>query len=305
MSWTRHLRLKHLDLLVTLAETGSLSEAAKRTFTTQPALSRWLKELEEDSGGELFERHARGLKPTAMGRMLIAHARRITTEIERAQHNLEAIQAGGARQVSVGTSPAAAPSFVPAAISRFMQMHPKSSVEVQEGTMNMLLEKLHLGELDVVVGRLDNYKPRPDIRNEILYREQIRVVCRPDHPLTGIPQVSWNDLYQYEWIVWPDGTPIRTKFDTALTNAGLKPPHYRISSSSLVSNLWLLKYNDMLSVVSERVAAHFHERGLMVVLDVELECDAGPIGMCWRDEEHPDDTIEDLLECCRALTGLV
>ena len=55
MNWTRRLRLRHLQLLVSLAETGSLSDTAKLAHTTQPGLSKWLKELEEDAGAELFE----------------------------------------------------------------------------------------------------------------------------------------------------------------------------------------------------------------------------------------------------------
>lgn len=299
MDWTRHLRLKHLSLLLTLAETGSLSETARTSFTTQPALSRWLKELEEDVGGALFERHARGLTPTDLGKMLISHARRIVTELERAQQNLEAVQAGSTRSIAIGTSPASAPYFVPAAISRFLQIHPKSRVEVQESTMNDLMAKLALGELDVVVGRLDNYRPQADFRNEILYSERILVVSRLSHPLAQRSKLTWDDLYQYDWIVWPDGTPIRSKLDEALTRSGLKPPYYRVESTSQVGNLWLLQYTDMLSIASERVAAHFYDRGLMFPLTIDINCEAGAVGMCWHESRHQDELVKDLLDCCR------
>ena len=111
MDWTRHTRLKHLPLLITLGDTGSLSETARLSYTTQPALSRWLKELEEDVGGELFERHARGLHPTPLGQMLIAHARRIQTEVERVQKNIEAVHEGATESVAIGTSPASQAFF--------------------------------------------------------------------------------------------------------------------------------------------------------------------------------------------------
>ncbi|WP_027854834.1 LysR substrate-binding domain-containing protein [Marinobacterium litorale] len=299
MDWTRHTRLKHLPLLITLGETGSLSETARLTYTTQPSLSRWLKELEEDVGGELFERHARGLRPTALGQMLIAHARRIQTEVERAQKNIEAVHEGAAESVAIGTSPASAPSFVPSAITRFLERHPRSRVQVQESTMNTLLAKLKLGELDVVVGRLDNYRPSPEFRSEQLYSERIRVVSRLSHPLAQRGKVSWDDLYDYDWIVWPDRTPIRAKLDAALTRAGRKPPNYRVESTSQVGNLWLLQYTDMISVASERVAHHFNDRGLMESLDIDIDSDEGWVGMCWREDVQEEPTMMDLLDCMR------
>ncbi|WP_298718065.1 LysR substrate-binding domain-containing protein [uncultured Oceanisphaera sp.] len=304
MDWTKRLRLKHLHLLINLAETGNLSDTARLSHTTQPGLSKWLKELEEDIGSPLFERHSRGLTPTVMGQALISHARRIVTEMSRAQHNLEALQEGSSRTIAIGTSPASAPSFVPAAITKFLGIHPKARMEIQESTMNSLLEKLELGQLDVVVGRLDNYQPRQTLRSEMLYSEPLRIIARPGHPLAQHTSLSWDDLYQYEWIVWPHGTPIRSKLDIALTAAGRKPPAYRVESSSQVGNLWLLQYSDMLSIASERVARHFAGRGLVVPLAIEVGGADGYVGMCWRDEELSDPIILDLLQCLRETTSV-
>lgn len=299
MNWTRHLRLKHLGLLITLGETGSLSETARLTFTTQPALSRWLKELEDDVGAPLFERHARGLKPTETGLTLIRHAQRINTEVNRAQQNLDALREGITQTIAIGSSPAAAPIFVPTAVAELMNRHPCAKIEMHEGTMDNLLEQLKLGQLDVVVGRLDNYKPQTGFRSELLYKEKIRVVSKLDHPLADRKNLCWDDLYDYDWIVWPDGTPIRSKLDAALTAAGKKPPRYRVESTSQVGNLWLLKHTDMLSVASEQVTRHFLERGLMTPLDIDVETEPGSIGMCWKDDETTNSITFDMLACFR------
>ena len=60
--WTYRLRLRHLETLLHLAQTGNMSQTAEALNTTQPGLSKWLRELEEDIGMPLFERHARGLR---------------------------------------------------------------------------------------------------------------------------------------------------------------------------------------------------------------------------------------------------
>nr|WP_314578098.1 LysR substrate-binding domain-containing protein [uncultured Pseudomonas sp.] len=297
--WIRRLRMQHLQLLISLAETGSVTEAARATFTTQPALSKWLKELEDDVGAPLFDRHARGLTATAQGLMLLGHARRVLSEMDRAQQNLRAMQDGSSYRVAIGTSPASAPNLVPAAIMQFLLRHPSAQVELQEGTMDELLERLELGQLDLVVGRLDAYSPRPSLQSEQLYDEAMRVICRPGHPLTQKINVGWEDLQSYDWIIWPKSTPIRIKLDMALTRAGQRPLPNRIESSSLIGNLWLLQYSDMLSIASDRVADHFTRRRLVVPLSFELNA-IGSLGMCWRDEPHPDPSLPHLLESIRA-----
>ncbi|MCY1333546.1 HTH-type transcriptional regulator GbpR [compost metagenome] len=298
MNWTRRLRLRHLQLLVSLAETGSLSDTAKLAHTTQPGLSKWLKELEEDAGAELFERHARGLRPTAQGEVLLSHVRRLLSEMERAQSNLDALREGFAPNVAIGTSPASAPSLVPDAILYYLGRHPRAHVSLQESTMNVLLDRLEQGKLDVVVGRLDNYQPRETLHHETLFREPMCVVARPGHPLVGRDDIGWDDVCRYDWILWPAGTPLRSSLDMALSHAGRKPLSCRVESSSLMANLWLMQNSDMLSAASMRVAEHFTRRGLLRSLDFSLEAD-GLIGMCWRDEQHQDAALLDLLDSLR------
>jgi DNA-binding transcriptional LysR family regulator len=298
MDWTRRIRVQHLEVLLKLAQTGSISETARLTFTAQPALSKWLKELEDGIGAPLFARHARGLTPTEHGQMLIHHAQRVIAEMKRAHESLESISHGHAVRMTIGASPASAPNLVPAAILQFLSKYPKASIELQEDTMHHLLERLEQGELDVVIGRLDNYIPRPSLRHEVLYKEAMRVICRPGHPLTQRSDLSWNQLAEYEWIVWPKGTPIRARLDAAISAAGARPLHYRIESSSLLGNLWLLQGNDMLSVASERVTEHFSQRGLIVDSGFALDA-SGALGMCWRDESAPAKSLLELHECLR------
>ncbi|MBD1588384.1 LysR substrate-binding domain-containing protein [Pseudomonas typographi] len=300
--WTRRIRLQHLQLLVSLVETGSISEAARTSFSTQPALSKWLKELEDDVGAPLFERHARGLKPTQQGNLLLVHARRVLSEMDRAQRNLLAVQAGNASQIVVGTTPASSPNLVPAAIMQLLTKYPQARVELQEGSMAQLLAKLELGQVDLVIGRMDSVAPRANLRSELLYDEAMKIVCRPGHPLVRERELTWEKLYGYEWIVWAEGTPIRSKLDLGLVRAGMGPLPIRVESSSMIGNLWLLQYSDMLSVASERVATHFTGQKLMVSLDFPLDA-MGWLGMCWRDEPEADQALSILMDELRALAN--
>src|SRR5690606_26843422 len=159
--------------------------------------------LEEDIGLPLFERHARGLRPTPYGEALIAHARRIESQLNRAQSDMEAMRQGGSGQVLVGTSGASAPDTVPLAMLSLLRRMPDARIKMVESTMDLLIEQLARGELDIVVGRSAPELHDPAIRSEVLYLEPMHFVARPQHPLFERKEVTWDDVLEYRWILWP------------------------------------------------------------------------------------------------------
>src|SRR3979490_2454349 len=81
----RAMELRHLRYFIAVAETGSLTLAAERRLhTSQPSLSRQIRNLEDQGGGELLNRGARGVELTAAGRAFIDHARLALTQVDAA-----------------------------------------------------------------------------------------------------------------------------------------------------------------------------------------------------------------------------
>ncbi|NML31933.1 LysR family transcriptional regulator [Paraburkholderia antibiotica] len=304
MDWTHRLRLRHLHVLLSLAATGNLSQSATALNSTQPGLSKWLKELEEDVGLPLFERHARGLRPTVYGEALIQHARRIEARLDNARDDMQALRDGGSGLVSIGTSGVAAADTVPLAVSRLLQQMPRAHVRLQESTMNQLLPQLARGELDIVVGRSAQHNDNPEIRVETLYMEPINLVARPGHPLVARGALDWDDVFDYSWIVWPQGTPVRNAMDNALAEAGRTMPAHVVESNSSILNITLLNHTDLLGVASHRAALRFERLNSVRILQIELAGE-GAVSMYWREENRDRAAvalaIESLRECARGL----
>ncbi len=232
MDWTERLRPRQLRLLDVLAKTHNLSHAADRLHTTQPALSRQLKELEDAVGLPLFARHARGLRPTACGEALLGHARRILAQIDRAGADMDALRAGSAGRVVLGASGAAVSDTAPRAMLALLARMPQAQVRLVEGTMDQLVGQLLQGTLDVVVGRSAPELHGPGLQTEPLYSEPLHFVARPGHPLFG-GEPDWPAVLTYRWIVWPRGTPIREALEAALAAAGQRlPDDYRSPTPS-------------------------------------------------------------------------
>lgn len=302
MDWTYRLRLRNLKMLLSLAQTRNISHSAAMLNTTQPGLSKWLKDLEEDIGLPLFERHARGLRPTPYGDALIAHAQRIEAQLDRASGDMAALRQGGGGRVVIGASGASASDTVPLAVMKLLERMPQARVKLVESTMDRLLTQLAQGDLDIVVGRSAPEHHDPAIRSEALYMEPVHMVARPRHPLFRRPAMEWADLLPYRWIVWPKGTPIRNAMDTALVAANQALPADHVESNSVTINLTLISNSDMIGVASHRAALRFSQMNAMRILPIRLS-GFGSVAMYWRDEAFQPAAVEVALDCLRDAVG--
>jgi len=269
MDWTHKLHLRKLKMLLSLAQTRNISHSATMLNTTQPGLSKWLKDLEEDIGLQLFERHARGLFPTPYGEALIAHARRIDAQLDRAASDMQALRTGGER-ILIGTSGEPSAETIPLAIILLLNRMPQVRVKVIEGGTERLLAQLVQGELDIVVGRYAPEHHNPAVLSQALYLEPIHLVARPQHPLFSQSQIAWQDLERYRWIVWPRGTAIRNALDAAIDTLGGHLPDDAVETNSIGATLALITDSDMIGVSSHRAALRLTRMHTVRILPVRL-----------------------------------
>lgn len=298
MDWTHRLRLRNLQVLVSLAETGNISHSALQLNTTQPGLSKWLKELESDVGLPLFERLPRGLRLTAYGETLLTHARRIEAEVDRARDQMESLRAGSSGQVVIGTSGAAASETVPAAVLALLRDMPQAHVRIVEATMDRLMTQLERGELDVVVGRAAAEYVDSRLQSEQLYAEPLRFVVREGHPLKSRRGLAWPELLAYRWLLWPKGTPIRAALDAALERAGHSAPADHLESNSLTASLSLLAESDMIGLTSDRVVTRYERLGILRRLPLRFDA-FGTVAMYWRRDIFRPAAVDAALACLR------
>ncbi|NYT35939.1 LysR family transcriptional regulator [Allopusillimonas soli] len=297
--WTHRIRLRNLRILLSLAQTRNLSHSAGLLNTTQPALSKWLRELEDDIGLTLFERHARGLSPTSHGDVLIAHARRITAQLDRASVDMNVLREGGGGRVAIGASGAAASEAAPRGILAMAARMPDMRIDLVEGTMDRLLSLLSQGDLDIVIGRTTNEQvDELRISSEVLYVEPIDLVARPEHPLFELPEIQWGDVQAYRWIVWPRHTPIRNALEVALAAAGQAlPPNY-IETNSVIANVALLNNSDLIGTASHRATLMLVEMDQLRIVPLRLD-GYGSVSMYWRNDEIYPKSVDQALDCIR------
>jgi DNA-binding transcriptional LysR family regulator len=297
MDWTNRLRLRHLQILVSLTETQNISHSAERLHMTQPALSKWLKELEADIGLTLFERHARGLRP-AHGKILREFAVHIGNELDRARDEMSVLRDGGSGRAVIGASGATIAGVVPQAVLSLLARMPNASVELVEAPMDRLFQQLTQREIDIAVGRPAAKYHDPGIASEVLYQERLHFAVRPDHPLAQRKSLNWSHLQDQRWVVWTRDIPARDLLESALSAAGRSIPNASLQSNSLLATIALVAESDMVAVVSER-AIELPERWKMLKrLPLLLETPSA-MTMYWRKDTWGFAAVDGLLDALR------
>lgn len=276
------LKLKQLRLLVAIEEHRSILHAADELNISQPAATKLLKDLEADFDVQLFDRTNRGVIPTGFGDALVRHGKLILAQISHAAQELDDLVDGLGGRVVVGTLLAASAALLPRTIDKVHNARPNVSIVVRDGTNDFLMPLLHNGDLDMVVGRLAEYRHREDLVQEVLYQERVVVVCRDGNPIADAKDVAFDDLATQNWILPPKQTTLRRQIDKEFFDRGIPTPSNAVECVSFLTNRALLLSTDMLCILPYHVVETEIARGELKIVPCELDLSNGPVGVSYR-----------------------
>jgi DNA-binding transcriptional LysR family regulator len=277
-----HLRLRSLVLIDTLAQTGSLHQAARHLNTSQPALTVMLRDIEHTLGGTLFERSRRGLASTPMGDYAIQQARLMLADLRRVQSEFASGQQGRSL-LRVGVLQLLMLEIVPRALVLLRQSTPAVRIEFEEGSAGNLLGRLADGTLDLVVGRmLPEFARNEDLEASLLLSQTFCIIGGAHHPLARRRKLSWVELHASDWIQAPPNTALHSYFVEAFLRHGLTPPQPLYQSASFHSCVMILQNSDCLMMVPQEVARHFVHHASIRILPVSLEKVSTPFSIVRR-----------------------
>lgn len=232
----RRLRLRDLETLDRLGRYRSFARTAEAASITQPALSKWLRELEEELGVALFERTSRRVAPTVYGAALLESVARILTDLRGIEPTFEALRRGGGQPVTIGMLPGMAPLLVPGLVDYLEKEGSHLQISLQEYTLDHLLPQALRHELDLVVCRLDAAALGSGLASRALYRDEMIAVAGRQHPLARRKSVTWRDAAKYPWIAPTAGSPMRTALEAEFAHAGVAMPRIVMESVSHQTN---------------------------------------------------------------------
>lgn len=191
--------LVSIRLAVACAQTGSLTAAARDSHLALAAASRRIRELESALGDTLFERHARGLLPTAAGRVFVKHGLTLLQTMEHLGGELADLRQGIARHIRLCASSAAISQFLPTLLAQYGRLHPQVRVDLEEQVSETVVSTLREGRADVAV-----FVEGPDtggLATRLFREDELVLVLPAKHPLAGKKTpIAFADTLDEEWI---------------------------------------------------------------------------------------------------------
>lgn len=174
--------LRQLEYLVAIADTGSFSEAAKRTFVSQPSLSAQIKDMEGHLGARVLERGRHGAILTPIGAELVVRARLILADVEALKVIARESKGTLAGRMRLGVLPTVGPYFLPQAVRRLHEKFPELRLSVREERTVDLQEHLQDGRFDVIISTAEDH---PGSNHLPIVKENIYICMAPEDPLAG------------------------------------------------------------------------------------------------------------------------
>ncbi len=209
-------RLKSFCLVV---ETKSFSLAALAKHMTQSAMSRLVKNLEDELGVPLLLRKGKAVVPTAEGRIFYEHAKNILEGYARMEQDVSATASTAKGALRLGASRTPAVHFLPQALYDFSKAYPGIRIDLTVGTTHTVLQDLRGGRIDA--GIVEASVAFDDVIADTVAEDEIVIIAPEDHALVGKRRVAIQDLLT-EPVILPDrDSDDRGLVDAYLRDAGI------------------------------------------------------------------------------------
>jgi LysR family cys regulon transcriptional activator len=189
------MKLQQLRFLATVAQSDlNITTAASKLYTTQPAVSKQLRQLEDELGFKIFVRHGRALsKVTPPGERVIDCAVRVLREIQNIKGISTDFKDDSAGTLSIGTTHTQARYVLPPVIKEFRERYPKVQFNLLQGTSEQIAEMARIGRIDLAIATgsasdFDKFVLLP------CYRWHRQVIVPHGHPLADTKVLTLEAL---------------------------------------------------------------------------------------------------------------
>jgi DNA-binding transcriptional LysR family regulator len=187
-------RLRHI---VTIDRTRSFTRAAEELLITQPALSRSIAGFEDYYGVRLFDRGRGGVVPTAVGKLIIAEARRVLETTRDFEHNLMLYGSGKAGRIAIGFGPLTASLIVPPLGRHILAEHPGLHFHASIKHASDLLRQLLDDEIEMIFANSFTIQDSREVAAQPIGTLELLPFVRSGHPLAGKANCPIGDLNAY------------------------------------------------------------------------------------------------------------
>ena len=201
----------------------NLTTVASALCTSQPGVSKHIKDLEDELGIEIFVRRGKRLLGlTEPGKELLTVVERILRDVQNARSIADHFSNRESGSLVIATTHTQARYALPEVIKNFKAAYPKVHLVLHQGSPRELAELLTAGEADIAIAT-EWLNDVPGIVTFPYYRWHHAVIVRRDHPLTQLAAPTLADIAEYPVVTYHEGFTGRANIDRCFADAGLVP----------------------------------------------------------------------------------
>ena len=300
------LDLRHLVALKTIADEGSFGKAAERLGYTQSAVSQQIAALERIVGLRLIERPGgpRPISLTEAGRILLRHADAIQARLLAAKADMNALEAGDAGRLRVGTFQSVGTKIIPTLLRRFGESHPGVEVVLRESQdESELLQMIERGELDLTFWTLPVSVGGPYETVELLSDPYVLLVPAGS-PLAALSRTPTLKEIVLQPLIGFNKCNAMEQVEAQLSAAG-RAPNYVIRSDNNGTVQGLVGAGVGVSV-SPRLTVDEDDPSIDII-DLQGRIPPRVIGLVWHRDRHQSPAsaafVDSAISVCRELSA--
>jgi DNA-binding transcriptional LysR family regulator len=277
---SRRLKLRHLNVLLAVAQSGSMAKAAKQLAISQPVVSKAIVELENTLGVRLLDRSQRGVEPTLYGRALIKRSVTILNDLRTSVDELEFLSDPTAGELRIGSSEAVASGMLGAIIDRLSRRHPRVRFEATlgGGLTDLQYRELQAHNIDLIIGRLPRATPE-DVETTILYQDQFFFVAGMQNEWVRRRKIAAAELLGEPWCLPSLDVFPWSLIADAFHSRGLALPDTIVTARSVLLQNSLLATGRFLGILPRTVLHFCAKSHQLKILSVDLPIQSYPVGI--------------------------
>jgi len=244
----RRLKLRDVDVLLAVVQTGSMGKAAAALRMSQPAVSKAVASLEQTLGVQLLDRSRRGVEPTPYGLALIKRGVAVFDELRQGVQDIAFLTDPTVGEIRAGGTDGMISTLISPVVHQLSTQYPRMSFRVSVGDLRTLYRELEARRVDVVVSRLLS-PPSEEYSTEVLYEDTLVVTTGLRNPLARRRKIEIAELLDEPWTFQPSDTSFGSFAMDAFRALGVGPPRITVATTSHTLHNELLATGRYLAMV--------------------------------------------------------
>ncbi len=219
LSQVLRLADRRLQVFATVARLLSFTKAAESLYMTQPAVTFQIRQLEEHFNTRLFDRSHNRINLTEAGQLVKNYADKIIVLYNEMDNEVRTLTGDVQGPLIVGASTTIGEYFIPAVIGAYQSNFPHVKVRLNVANTNGIIHMVENNQIDI--GIVEGPITNKNLVTDIIWDDELVVICSVDHPLTNQKRISPEELLDYPFISREEGSGTREVIQNYLDSQGL------------------------------------------------------------------------------------